>query len=250
MDLSEFFQEHPSVAVAFSGGTDSAYLLYEAKRCAESVKAYYAKSAFQPQFELEDALRLVDELDVPLTVIDVDVLSDEDIIANTQRRCYHCKRRIFSMIRERALGEGFNVLLDGTNASDDVSDRPGMAALQELSVLSPLRLCGLTKADVRRLSREAGLFTWDKPAYACLATRIFPGQRIDGRLLARTEAAEGFLASLGFRDFRVRTVGEIARIQVVPSQLSLLMLHRTEILDRLGKEYSGVCLDLETRDGQ
>jgi len=250
MDLSEFFQEHPSVAVAFSGGTDSAYLLYEAKRCAESVKAYYAKSAFQPQFELEDALRLVEELDVPMTVIDVDVLSDAEIIANTQRRCYHCKRRIFSMIKERALGEGFNVLLDGTNASDDVSDRPGMAALAELSVLSPLRLCGLTKADIRQLSREAGLFTWDKPAYACLATRIFPGQQIDARLLERTEAAEGFLASLGFRDFRVRTVGEIARIQIVSSQLSLLMLHRAQILERLGKEYSGVCLDLETRDGQ
>lgn len=250
MDLGEFFQEHPSVAVAFSGGTDSAYLLYEAKRCAESVKAYYAKSAFQPQFELEDALRLVDELDVPLTVIDVDVLSDADIIANTQRRCYHCKRRIFSMIKERALGEGFNVLVDGTNASDDVSDRPGMAALEELSVLSPLRLCGLTKADIRQLSREAGLFTWDKPAYACLATRIFPGQQIDARLLERTEAAESFLASLGFRDFRVRTVGEIARIQIVSSQLSLLMLNRTQILERLGKEYSGVCLDLETRDGQ
>ena len=250
MDLSEFFQEYPSVAVAFSGGTDSAYLLYEAKRCAKSVRAYYVKSAFQPKFELEDALRMVDELDVQMTVIDVDVLADDDIISNTQRRCYYCKRRIFSTIKERALGEGFKVLLDGTNASDDVSDRPGMAALEELSVLSPLRMCGLTKADIRRLSEEAGLFTWNKPPYACLATRIFPGQQIEARLLERTETAEGFLASLGFHDFRVRTVGELARIQVRAKDIALVMQHRKQILERLGKEYSGVCLDLETRDGE
>ena len=247
MDLSEFFQEHPSVAVAFSGGTDSAYLLYEAKRCAESVKAYYAKSAFQPQFELEDALRLVEELDVPMTVIDVDVLSDAEIIANTQRRCYHCKRRIFSMIKERALGEGFNVLLDGTNASDDVSDRPGMAALAELSVLSPLRLCGLTKADIRQLSREAGLFTWDKPAYACLATRIPANEPIDGEKLKRIEQAEDFLFSKGFTDFRVRCMDGHARLEVPDGQWMRLAEERAEIYEGLKDLFKTVSLSLKTR---
>ncbi len=250
MDIKEFFQRHGKVAVAFSGGTDSAYLLYAAGKFAVTVQAYYVKSAFQPQFELDDAKRIAAELNLPLTVLEVDVLSDADVTSNTSRRCYFCKRRIFTAIREAAIRDGFDVLLDGTNASDEVADRPGMAALAELSVLSPLRLCGLTKADVRRLSKEAGLFTWDKPAYACLATRIPTGQQIDRRLLARTEAAEDFLASLGFRDFRVRTFGESARIQLVAGQLPLLMHHRREILERLGKEYGGVLLDLETRDGQ
>ena len=248
MRLDEFFIEHPKVAVAFSGGVDSAYLLYAAKRHAAEVRAYYVKSAFQPQFELEDALRLAGELSVELSVIRVDALADENVRANPPNRCYYCKRRIFSAIREQAIRDGFEVLLDGTNASDEVSDRPGMVALQELSVLSPLRLCGLTKQEIRRLSREAGLFTWDKPAYACLATRIPFGQPLEQRLLERTECAENCLFSLGFRDFRVRTLGENAKLQLPASQLPLLMEHREEIVKELKKAYSSVLLDLETRN--
>ena len=125
-----------------------------------------------------------------------------------------------------------------------------MVALQELSVLSPLRLCGLTKQGLRILSKEAGLFTWDKPAYACLATRIPSGQAIDERLLQRTEKAESFLASLGFRDFRVRTLGEQAKLQVQSSQLPLLMQFRKQVIDELKKDYKAVLLDLEARDEQ
>ena len=248
MRLEEFFIENPKVAIAFSGGVDSAYLLYLAKKFATEVRAYYVKSAFQPRFELEDARRLATELSVEMHVIEVDVLADENVRANPPNRCYYCKRRIFNAIREQALNDGFEVLLDGTNASDEVSDRPGMVALQELAVLSPLRLCGLTKSEIRRLSREAGLFTWDKPAYACLATRIPFGQPLEPRLLKRTECAEGFLFSLGFRDFRVRTLGENAKIQLPASQLPLLMEHREEIVRELKKAYCAVLLDLETRD--
>ena len=248
MTLEEFFTEHPRVAVAFSGGVDSAYLLYAAKKFATEVQAYYVKSAFQPQFELEDAQCLASELSVEMRVLRVDALGDENVKANPPNRCYYCKKRIFSAIREQVARDGFEVLLDGTNASDDVSDRPGMVALQELSVLSPLRLCGLTKSEIRRLSREAGLFTWDKPAYACLATRIPYGQPLEPRLLERTEQAEGFLFSLGFRDFRVRTLGESSKIQLPASQLPLLMEHREEIVRELKKAYSAVLLDLETRD--
>ncbi len=248
MKLDEFFTEHPKVAVAFSGGVDSAYLLYAAKKFATEVRAYYVKSAFQPQFELEDAQRLAAELSVEMSMLRVDALGDENVRANPPNRCYYCKRRIFSAIREQALHDGFEVLLDGTNASDNVSDRPGMVALQELAVLSPLRLCGLTKQEIRRLSREAGLFTWDKPAYACLATRIPFGQPLEERLLERTERAEGFLFSLGFRDFRVRTLGECAKIQLPASQLPLLMEHREKIVAELKKAYSAVLLDLETRN--
>ena len=157
MNLEEFFSKHPIVAVAFSGGVDSAYLLYMACKYAERVKAYYVKSAFQPQFELDDAERFAKELQAEMTIIRLDVLTDEQVRMNPPNRCYFCKKRIFSAIREHAQQDGFQVLLDGTNASDDAGDRPGMVALQELAVMSPLRLCGLTKTDIRRLSKEAGL---------------------------------------------------------------------------------------------
>ena len=154
---------------------------------------------------------------------------------------------IFRTILAAAEADGFPVLLDGTNASDDAGDRPGMRALRELAVRSPLRECGLTKRDVRMLSRDAGLFTWDKPAYACLATRIPTGQPITARDLAVTEAAESDLFSLGFTDFRVRMVGRSAKIQLPAAQMPRLLEHRQEILQRLGPDYDGVWLDLEGR---
>lgn len=250
MTLPEFFANHPKAAVAFSGGVDSAYLLYAASKYAKELRAYYVKSAFQPQFELEDALRLAGKLQVEMQVIPLDILSQEEVIANPKNRCYYCKKRIFGAIARQAEADGFSLLLDGTNASDEEGDRPGMQALRELSVLSPLRLCGLTKMEIRLLSKEAGLFTWDKPSYACLATRIPTGQRIDARLLARTEDAENFLSSLGFRGFRVRTVGETAKIQLREAQFPLLVENRARILEKLSGQYKGVCLDLEARDEQ
>ena len=175
MTLNEFFSLVPKAAVAFSGGTDSAFLLWAARECGCEVRAYYGKTAFQPQFELEDARRLASELEVPMTVVEADILSVPEAAANGPQRCYHCKTALFSRLRQAAREDGYTVLLDGTNASDDAGDRPGMRALRELEVRSPLRECGLTKDEVRRRSREAGLFTWDKPAYACLATRIPTG---------------------------------------------------------------------------
>ena len=189
MNLSEFFTENPQVAIAFSGGVDSAYLLYAALQCGAKVRAYYVRSVFQPQFELDDGIRLAKELGADLRILEADVLTPEAVASNPPDRCYHCKKIIFEAIGEAARADGFSVLLDGTNASDEEGDRPGMRALRELSVLSPLRLCGLTKDEIRRLSREAGLFTWDKPAYACLATRIPAGERITEEKLAATEAA-------------------------------------------------------------
>lgn len=173
--LRRFFEEHPRVALAFSGGCDSAYLLYAAIESGADVCAYYAHSAFQPRFELEDARRLCAELGAALRVLELDVLADENVRANPPERCYFCKRRIFSEILRAAEADGRNCAIDGTNASDDAQDRPGMRALREMRVYSPLRLCGITKAQVRALSREAGLFTWNKPAYACLATRVAVG---------------------------------------------------------------------------
>lgn len=247
MKLKQFFEAHPEVALAFSGGVDSAYLLYAAKQYGKRVKAYYVKTAFQPQFELEDAFRLAAELDVDMKILNVDILCNPVITGNPADRCYHCKKELFSHILKAAKEDGFSILLDGTNASDDASDRPGMRAIAELSVRSPLRECGLTKTQIRQLSKEAGLFTHDKPAYACLATRIPVGEEITIEKLHRTELAEQFLSVLGLRDFRVRCQENMAKIQVTEHDLSLLIQHREDILQELKKYYASVLLDLEVR---
>lgn len=247
MTLTQFWNENPNAAIAFSGGVDSAYLLYSAIQAGARVKAYYAKTAFQPSFELEDAQRLAEQLDAEMEILTLDILSVPHVVENPKNRCYYCKTALFSAISVAAKGDGFSLLLDGTNASDEVSDRPGMQALRELSVRSPLRECSLTKAEIRRLSKEAGLFTHDKPAYACLATRIPTGDAITPESLARTEEAEGYLHSLGLRDFRVRTLGDTARIQVTAADLKTVLNNREAIVSHLKTLYSGVTLDLEVR---
>ena len=247
MTLHDFFTKNRSAALAFSGGVDSSYLLYAAEQEGADLCPYYVKSAFQPAFELEDAKRLAKQLSVPLRILTVDVLADPNVTANQMDRCYHCKKLIFSAISAAAERDGYCLILDGTNASDDAGDRPGMQALAELSVRSPLRECGLTKAEVRRLSKEAGLFTWDKPAYACLATRVPAGMPITLEALARTELAEDWLTQLGFRDFRVRIYGGAARIQIPEGQLGLMLKKREQVLEKLKKLYDAVMLDLETR---
>ena len=246
--MKQFFEQYPMVAIAFSGGVDSAYLLYAASKYAKQVKSYYVNTAFQPQFELDDAKRLAKELGAEMQVLEADVLHDPAIVSNPADRCYHCKKKLFSHILKAAREDGFSVLLDGTNASDDASDRPGMRAIAEMSVRSPLRECGLTKEAIRQLSREAGLFTHDKPAYACLATRIPVGEMITAEKLQRTELAEDYLTALGFRDFRVRSVGGLAKIQIREEDLERIMTHRKEILNELKKHYTGVLLDLEVRE--
>lgn len=247
MDLDAFFRENPKVAIAFSGGVDSAYLLYAAVHCGAEAKAYYVRTAFQPKFEQEDACRLAALLGVEMEVLPVDVLCQAEIAQNPPDRCYHCKRRLFAAIGQAARREGFPVLLDGTNASDDASDRPGMRALRELDVRSPLRECGLTKEEIRRRSREAGLFTWDKPAYACLATRIPTGEAITLEKLQRTEAAEEALMAMGLRDFRVRLQDGCAKLQVRAEDLPLVLENRERIIEKLRQSYRGVLLDMEVR---
>ncbi len=245
--IKDFFEKNPQVAIAFSGGVDSAYLLYAAVTYGKDVTAYFVKTEFQPIFELEDAKRLAEELGARMKILELSSLADKDVKANGPKRCYYCKRVIFSEIIKAASRDGYSVLLDGTNASDDVNDRPGMQALKELSVKSPLRECGLSKSEIRRLSKEAGLFTWDKPAYACLATRIPTGSEIFREDLEITEAAEGFMAHMGFTDFRIRKIGDTARIQLPESQLEQLIAHRQELLSELKKYYKCITLDLEVR---
>lgn len=247
MTLREFFEHNNKAAIAFSGGVDSAYLLYAAQKYGKDVTAYFVNGGFQPAFELEDAGKLAEQLGANMKILRVDVLQDPVVASNPPDRCYYCKQRIFTCIREAAAADGYQLICDGTNASDDAGDRPGMRALSEMKVCSPLRECGLTKDEIRRLSKEAGLFTWNKPSYACLATRIPAGTEITREMLQMTEASEEYLKALGFEDFRVRWLDGCARLQVPQGQMERVMIHREEILEKLKKHYRAVLLDLDPR---
>ncbi|MGI6665028.1 MAG: ATP-dependent sacrificial sulfur transferase LarE [Christensenellaceae bacterium] len=247
MQLSDFFAKYNKVALGFSGGVDSSYLLYAAKKYGAEIQPYFVKTAFQPQFELDDANKLAAQLTIPLRVISLDVFSKPEVIKNTSMRCYHCKRAIFGALQAAAKADGYTILIDGTNASDDADDRPGMRALQELEVLSPLRLCGITKDMVRKSSKEAGLFTWNKPAYACLATRIPTDTPITKAALTRIEHAEDFLSSLGFSDFRVRLQENTAKLQFPENQMARAFLLRHEISEKLQVDFDAIVMDFKTR---
>ena len=247
MTLQEFFTEHPKAALGFSGGVDSSYLLWAAVNAGADIAPYYIQTAFQPAFELEDAKRLCEQIGVKLNVIQLDALADPRVAANPANRCYYCKVGLFGALRARAKADGYDLLLDGTNASDDAGDRPGMKALREMEVRSPLRECGLTKAMIRQESRKAGLFTWDKPAYACLATRVPTGRTITPELLRRVEGAETALFALGFTDFRVRLYDDAARLQLPEGQLAKAAEQRQAIRQALAPWFDIVLLDTQTR---
>ncbi|MEG1426429.1 MAG: ATP-dependent sacrificial sulfur transferase LarE [Oscillospiraceae bacterium] len=247
MNLEQFFRENPRVALGFSGGVDSSYLLYAANKWGSKVGAYFIKTAFQPEFERRDALALAEQLGVRVQILETDILCSQIIAKNPKNRCYHCKTALFTLLKKQAMADGFSVLIDGTNASDDIADRPGMRALRELSVRSPLQECGLTKAEIRRRSQEAGLFTWNKPAYACLATRIPTDTAITSELLHRIECGEDALFAMGFSDFRLRVYEGAARIQLPETQFVQAIAQKSGILAALSPYFTLVFLDLKAR---
>lgn len=247
MNLVEYLTSLGNIAVALSGGVDSSYLAYAAKQSGIPCKAYTVKSQFVPQFELNDAKKIAEFIDIPLELIDIDVLAHDDVTSNPDNRCYYCKHHVFTTIGEYAKRDGFTVVCDGTNASDDIDDRPGMRAIAELSVKSPLRDCGLTKSVIRKLAQQANLFIWNKPSYACLATRFQAGQRITSHDLEHIELAEKYLFSLDLSDFRVRLIGNNAKIQVPENQIAIVIKNRIEILTYLKSMFDDVVLDLEVR---
>ncbi|MCL2227528.1 MAG: ATP-dependent sacrificial sulfur transferase LarE [Oscillospiraceae bacterium] len=243
--LSQFFKKNSKIAIAYSGGVDSSYLLYAAKAAKCNVRAYYIKTQFQPKKELDDAISFAAKCGVSLTVDALNALEDLNVANNAAGRCYNCKVHIINRLWELAKSDGFEVLCDGTNADDDEADRPGMKALQEYGVLSPLRECGLAKEDIRRLSKEAGLNTHDKPSYSCLATRIPQGTQLTVNLLGKIERAEGVLLDMGFSDLRVRFVPPSgAKIQLPDSQTDAAMGKRSEILAAFKPLFNAISLDL------
>ncbi|MGL4987125.1 MAG: ATP-dependent sacrificial sulfur transferase LarE [Treponemataceae bacterium] len=247
MTLQEFFVKHNRIALGFSGGVDSTYLLYEGIENKANIKPYFIKTQFQPNFELKEAKEFCKKLGIELTIIEHNIFQHNDVIVNPENRCYFCKRHLFSLIQEKALSDGYSVIIDGTNASDDSEDRPGMKVLEEMKVLSPLRLCGLGKDKIREESKKANLPTWNKPSYACLATRIPSGTMIRQEDLASVEKAEDTLFELGFSDFRVRYFHGAARIQMPQSQFEKACSEKEIIRKKLSSFFDIILLDLKCR---
>lgn len=234
-------------AVALSGGVDSALLLAACSRAGVQAAAITAFTPLQPQFERQDARRAAQEAGCELYVLQPEPLALPEFFANDSRRCYYCKQLIFGAIKAKAQELGCGSLLDGANADDAGDYRPGMQAAAELGFISPLLACGFTKQDVRELARRYGLAAADKPAYACLASRIAYGETITPAKLAMVEQAEDALRKLGLKDLRVRCHGNLARIEINRLQIAQAADElRQQIIDAVrGAEFDYVTLDLE-----
>lgn len=245
MLLEEFFSQHKKAALCFSGGVDSSYLLYAGLKLGAEIQPYFLKTEFQPEFELRDAQRFAKQMGVSLIIKEISVLDNPLIVNNDSMRCYYCKNNGLGLLYQLAKEDGYDIVLDGSNADDDPSDRPGMKALGEIGILSPLRMANLSKSEIRTLSKEAHLFTWNKAAYACLATRIPNGTKLDKETLEKVERSEQVLFEMGFDDFRVRVLGEFARLELRSEQMQKAIERRKEIIDRIA--FDKVLLDLQSR---
>jgi uncharacterized protein len=207
-----------SAAVAFSGGVDSSFLCYAAVEALGSrAIAVTVVSPMLPRSELKNAAAVAAVIGIEYITIREDEIED-DVAQNSPERCYFCKKKEFAAIQKAAEKRGITVVLDGSNLDDLEDYRPGLKALEELGIASPLREAGLGKNDIRELSRRFGLPTWDKPAFACLASRVPYGETINREKLSRIEKAEIVLKNFGFRQFRVRSHGDIARIETAPEE--------------------------------
>lgn len=213
--LMENIKEMGSLAIAYSGGVDSTFLLKVAHDVlGEDVLAITARSSTYPEREFRESVEFADKIGAKQEVIVSEELEIEGFSNNPVNRCYFCKKELFTKVCEVAASRNIKFIADGSNVDDLGDYRPGMQALSELKVVSPLREAGMTKEDIRVLSREMGLPTWDKPAFACLASRFPYGHEITKEKLEMVDKAEQYLISLGFRQVRVRHHGEVARIEV------------------------------------
>lgn len=203
------------VIVAFSGGVDSTFLLKTAKDLlGDSVIAIIARSSMFPAREADEAHTFCQKHGIKLMELKSDILEDPEVMKNPVNRCYLCKKRLFSQVIELAEKLGYKHVIEGSNL-DDLNDyRPGRQALNEMGIMSPLLKAGLTKEEIRLLSKESGLPTWDKPSLACLASRFPYGEEITGERLKKVELAEQYLIGLGFRQVRVRYHRDVARIEI------------------------------------
>jgi pyridinium-3,5-biscarboxylic acid mononucleotide sulfurtransferase len=247
--LRALLQSYDSLIIAFSGGADSAYLTYVANtELGDRALAVTGDSASYPTFQRELADRLTSQFGIHHEIIFTKEFEDTNYTSNPPNRCYYCKTELYTKLDELKRRRGFGIICDGSNA-DDVGDyRPGRQAAREIGVRSPLEECGLTKVEIRELSRRAGLPTWDEPASACLSSRVPYGQVVTIEKLSMVDKAEIALKQMGFRQVRVRHHGDVARIEIAEEELSRALdpemaARMSAALKALGFKY--VALDLE-----
>ncbi len=247
--LQNLMKKYGSAAIAFSGGVDSTLISKVAHdTLGDKAAAITINSeAYSPE-DIIETRRLAGLIEIPLIEITKNVCDIPGFMENTPERCYHCKRALFTAMKARADREGYAVLVDGSNMDDLDDFRPGKRALEELGIASPLMEAGFTKDDIRTLSRDLGLPTWNRPSFACLASRFPYGDKISSELLERTWWAEKILKDLGISVYRVRNHGDIARIELDSEGINVLMKPdvRTDVAARmktLGYRY--ITLDIE-----
>lgn len=245
--LKENLKKLGSVAIAYSGGVDSTFLLKVAHEVlGDKVIAVTARSSTYPEREFNEAKAYIESIGAKHIVIVSEELEIEGFSKNPVNRCYYCKKELFSKIKNIASEHGISYVLDGSNLDDTGDYRPGMKAAKELEVISPLKEAKLTKQDIRDLSKAMGVPTWNKPAFACLSSRFPYGNEITAPKLKMVEQAEQLLLDLGFRQIRVRHHGEIARIEV--SSEERCKFFDLAVMDKIGQEFKNIGFKYTTLD--